>query len=63
MQGGNDSAIKVLQEELCRNIYAVIQITKDKENKRKAVFQKLSDFSNDSDIEHLAKEGVNDDSD
>ncbi len=58
MQGVNDSAIKVLQEELCRNIYAVIQITKDKENRRLSVFQKLSDFAEDLDIEHLAKGGA-----
>lgn len=61
MQGGSDSAIKVLQEELCRNIYAVIQITKNAKGQRKATFQKLSEFADDIAIKNLAKEGVNND--
>jgi type IV secretory pathway ATPase VirB11/archaellum biosynthesis ATPase len=55
MQGANDSAIKVLQKQLCEDVYAVLQIKKDPDGKRSSTFLKLADFSNDKEIEDLTE--------
>ena len=45
--GAGDSAINVLQKQICEDVYGVIQITKDKDQKRKAYFEPLESYAKD----------------
>lgn len=58
MQGGNDSAIKVLQKQLCEDIYAVLQITKTDDGKRVATFAKVADFATDEALTNSIKKQI-----
>ena len=51
MNGANDSSIKVLQHQICEDIFAVLQIHKNSDGSRTAEFVKLSEFKNDTSIE------------